>query len=521
MARKLPWLTTSIVPPSTTKPKRFAAAQSSRQHHHLSRYQSENNDDGTDLDHNHASGNKPNSTLYKSTGAAKRRRTSPLPASSPLEPSSPISPSQQLPSNTSLTTALPMMSGYDQDDIYMMVEDEFQSVAQEFTRHLHRAEYRRLRARAKEAKALRGRNHVEDGEGGWMAGRRGDGDIGNAAAATGIGEMRLETKLALKSGALRAKQGHALDKTLVGGSMFSTPPNAAGAGVAGTSADALLSDTEEDGSDYEGKNDHRRNNGNRPDTARHNKSFKGKNKDKNIEEPWAGTSLATLMSGASPSRKALVGLQAIPSSTKAARGFVRHDETSTGSEDRGNLEKDAEGGDDLDRESDDEDDDGRAPMPPISNSLGHGREIASGRRVSVRIPDGRSANDNGATGEDRGLSTLTSTTVTTPYISSGHSKGKASSSVSKPKNQSITSTKYSLLSNDYTRNLLAELDKYDEADNITKSNPQPVAEAEASEPITKLRNDLHSKQETSRHDQVQGDEEDGRQRFSDIPLFLA
>lgn len=43
----------------------------------------------------------------------------------------------------------PMRAGYDADDIYMMVEDEFQAVAQEFTAHLHAAEYKRL---VKEAK---------------------------------------------------------------------------------------------------------------------------------------------------------------------------------------------------------------------------------------------------------------------------------------------------------------------------------------------------------------------------------
>ena len=45
----------------------------------------------------------------------------------------------------------PIMEGYDEDDIWMMVEDEFQSLAQTFTAHLHRAEYKRLVKKARDA----------------------------------------------------------------------------------------------------------------------------------------------------------------------------------------------------------------------------------------------------------------------------------------------------------------------------------------------------------------------------------
>jgi hypothetical protein len=44
-----------------------------------------------------------------------------------------------------------MREGFENDDIWMMVEDEFQSLAQSFTAHLHRAEYKRLMKKAKEA----------------------------------------------------------------------------------------------------------------------------------------------------------------------------------------------------------------------------------------------------------------------------------------------------------------------------------------------------------------------------------
>ncbi|EHY54017.1 hypothetical protein HRR83_004662 [Exophiala dermatitidis] len=45
----------------------------------------------------------------------------------------------------------PMREGYDADDIYIMVEDEFQTIAQSYTAHLHRAEYKRLVRQAREA----------------------------------------------------------------------------------------------------------------------------------------------------------------------------------------------------------------------------------------------------------------------------------------------------------------------------------------------------------------------------------
>ena len=44
-----------------------------------------------------------------------------------------------------------MHEGYDADDIFMVVEDEFQTVAQSFTHHLHHAEYVRLKKKARTA----------------------------------------------------------------------------------------------------------------------------------------------------------------------------------------------------------------------------------------------------------------------------------------------------------------------------------------------------------------------------------
>jgi hypothetical protein len=42
-----------------------------------------------------------------------------------------------------------MQEGYDADDIFMIVEDEFQTVAQSFTHHLHHAEYVRMKKKAR------------------------------------------------------------------------------------------------------------------------------------------------------------------------------------------------------------------------------------------------------------------------------------------------------------------------------------------------------------------------------------
>jgi hypothetical protein len=53
-------------------------------------------------------------------------------------------------------TVEPMIEGYDGDDIWMIVEDEFQSVAQSFTAHLHHAEYKKrvLEARSRPRNAF-------------------------------------------------------------------------------------------------------------------------------------------------------------------------------------------------------------------------------------------------------------------------------------------------------------------------------------------------------------------------------
>ena len=83
----------------------------------------------------------------------------------------------------------PLRPGLNRDDIYIMVEDEFLATAQSFTRHLHHAEYQRLK------RLVRDRN---------------DGDIANVSRATdGTTAMREELrrkKQAEEAGA-RTKKG--------------------------------------------------------------------------------------------------------------------------------------------------------------------------------------------------------------------------------------------------------------------------------------------------------------------------
>ncbi|PLB51081.1 hypothetical protein P170DRAFT_159482 [Aspergillus steynii IBT 23096] len=101
--------------------------------------------------------------------------------SSPTPPSSPI---QRCPSEEYL------IEGLDNDDIYMMVEDEFYAVAQTFTQHLHYAEYVR---RKKEAK-LQNAAAIQD----------------LARPTDGVTPMSEETKKRHEAGALSIRQKEGL-----------------------------------------------------------------------------------------------------------------------------------------------------------------------------------------------------------------------------------------------------------------------------------------------------------------------
>jgi hypothetical protein len=136
-----------------------------------------------------------------------------------------------------------MMEGYENDDIYIMVEDEFHSIAQTFTQHLHHAEYQRLKKKAR--------------------------DVGPPALQP-TEQMREETTKKMGARTLRARQKETI-ANLANGANLSMQEN-------------------------EGQED----------------------------DPWLRTSLAGLMTNASNhKRTALVGLEKIQSSTRAAKGFGR------------------------------------------------------------------------------------------------------------------------------------------------------------------------------------------------------
>ncbi len=136
-----------------------------------------------------------------------------------------------------------MTEGYDRDDIYIMVEDEFHSVAQTFTQHLHHAEYQRLKKKARDTAP---------------------------PTFQPTDQMRTGVKKKLEARAIHAKQKDAVRKI--------------------TNGISLSADEDEEQDD----------------------------------DPWLGTSLAGLMTDANfPKKTALVGLEKVQSTTRAAKGFGR------------------------------------------------------------------------------------------------------------------------------------------------------------------------------------------------------
>ncbi|KAL2011151.1 hypothetical protein VTN00DRAFT_3869 [Thermoascus crustaceus] len=86
-----------------------------------------------------------------------------------------------------------LIEGFDNDDMYIMVEDEFYAVAQSFTQHLHHAEYvrRKKEAKMQNAAVIKDLAHPTDGK----------------------TAMREETKRRKESEALHARQRSGLDET--------------------------------------------------------------------------------------------------------------------------------------------------------------------------------------------------------------------------------------------------------------------------------------------------------------------
>lgn len=220
MARKLPWATRGVKP---SRPSKSNALQKTSR----KRSQSDSDNDGVEKG---SEDELPASSISKPKSGRARFRS---PSTSPP----PGPPDVEY-----------MRDGFDADDVYMMVEDEFQAIAQTFTHHLHHAEYKRLQRKAREAQ----RKTLDEP----------------------TSDMRPEARKRLEGQLLRSRQAEAL-KVLSKGSIVSTS-----------------SDAEEE------------------ETGR-------------AAEPWAGTTLAGLMTDSSPRKRALMGLEQLHSSTRAAKGFER------------------------------------------------------------------------------------------------------------------------------------------------------------------------------------------------------
>src|SRR4051812_31525888 len=107
MARKLPWATSDE--PAAKRSRPSPSARPKQTSHHPG----EDDDD-------HLPSNRGRRTKTSPKMASRSTRT---PSTSPVR----APPSVER-----------MRDGYDGDDIFIMVEDEFQSIAQSYTAHLHR-----------------------------------------------------------------------------------------------------------------------------------------------------------------------------------------------------------------------------------------------------------------------------------------------------------------------------------------------------------------------------------------------
>ena len=138
MARTLPWLKSGTV--TTLQPARPKPAKRQRML-----------DPKSDSD--------PDNNVHPRAVAKPKRPAVPA-AGKPRQILHRLHPLTLLPERTPSTSPPPqppteefMRPGLSADDIYIMVEDEFHSVAQTFTKHLHHAEYIRLRKAAKDRNA--------------------------------------------------------------------------------------------------------------------------------------------------------------------------------------------------------------------------------------------------------------------------------------------------------------------------------------------------------------------------------
>jgi hypothetical protein len=154
-----------------------------------------------------------------------------------------------------------MRPGLDADDIYIMVEDEFQSIAQFYTQHLHHAEYKRLKRLARSHRAEESARISRPTVG---------GEVSKERSMQKAQEDRTERANAAITGTgVRSKGGCKVN---------------------------ARETSDEGDSDIEVMRD---------------------------DDPWVGTTLQSLMTIGSGGSKSLVGLQGISANTRAAAGLGR------------------------------------------------------------------------------------------------------------------------------------------------------------------------------------------------------
>ncbi|KAI2619174.1 hypothetical protein GGR54DRAFT_131264 [Hypoxylon sp. NC1633] len=127
MTRKLPWKHVEQGPASTLKPAKSTAV--SQKKVKRDEYDVDSNEQPTSS----VAAKRAKGSVSRSASATPNRITRPASTSPPPEP---------LPESY-------MIEGLEHDDLFRMVEDEFLSTAQQFTAHLHAAEYHRLKAASK------------------------------------------------------------------------------------------------------------------------------------------------------------------------------------------------------------------------------------------------------------------------------------------------------------------------------------------------------------------------------------
>lgn len=144
MPRTLPWLVQGAEKKKERK-KKEVHSSSPAPRQRQSRKRSSSPDDLVDSD--------LNDLPARDDKKGKKKAFDRSPSTSPA-PAAPAAPEVEY-----------MREGFDADDIYMMVEDEFDSTARLFTQHIHHAEYQRLRRlhKSRGEETLRKLGHGTDG----------------------------------------------------------------------------------------------------------------------------------------------------------------------------------------------------------------------------------------------------------------------------------------------------------------------------------------------------------------------